>query len=224
MITRYLYEHPSGPEERFVTAMLVPLRDSEGEPIGNLAALWRSDLGELAEAHVHALETVAADASAAITNAMRFHEVSALSIRDTETGLHNRRYFAGQLDVEVERAQQMGASLTLLLVGLEESRGASPIVGAQLIEVAELIRFELSGNGEICRMGLAELAVLVPKSAAELQSALEQIRRRLAEGGDGAVVNAFERGEHEDSASFFDRAAKSSAAQDGRRPIGTTRF
>jgi diguanylate cyclase (GGDEF)-like protein len=154
---------------------------------------------------------------------MRFHEVSALSIRDTATGLLNRRYFAGQLDAEVERAQQLGASLTLLFVGLEESRSTSPTVDAQLTEVAELIRFELSGRGEICRVGLAELAVLVPRSVVELRTALEQIRRRLAEGGDGAVVNAVQLDDHEESASFFDRA-KSSAAHDGRRPTGTVRF
>jgi GGDEF domain-containing protein len=221
MITRYLYEHPAGPEERFVTAMLVPLRDSESEPIGNLAALWRSDLGEKAEVHLRALEAVAADASAAITNAMRFQKVSALSIRDTETGLFNRRYFAGQLDAEVERAHQSRASLTLLLVGLDESQGASPNVDSQLTEVAELIRFELSGRGEICRVGLTEIAVLVPRSVAELGASLEGIHRRLTEGGDGAVVNAFELDDHEDSASLFERA---SAAHDGRAPISTVRF
>jgi GGDEF domain-containing protein len=223
MITRYIYEHPTGPEERFVTAMLVPIRDSESEPIGNLAALWRSDLGDKAEVHLRALEAVAADATGAMTNAMRFHEVSALSIRDTETGLFNRRYFAGQLDAEVERAHQSGASLTLLLVGLDESQSATPNVDSQLMEVAELVRFELSGRGEICRVGLTEIAVLLPRSVAELRASLERIHRRLTEGGDGTVVSALELDDHEDSASLFERA-KSSATQDGRLPIGTVRF
>ena len=217
IITRYLYDDLTGLDERIGTLVLVPLRDSEGEPIGNLAALWRSDLVEEAEVRLHALEVVAADASAALTNAVRFHEVSALSIRDTGTGLLNRRYFAGRLDAEVERAQQSSASLTLLHVGLEEGRAASPIVDSQLKEVADLVRFELGARGEICRVGSAELAALVRTSLAELRSALEQIRRRLAERGDGAVINAFELDEGEDSASFFGRAMSSRRRMGGYR-------
>lgn len=223
IITRYLYDGVPGSNERIGTLVLVPLRDSEGEPIGNLAALWRSDLVEEAEARLHDLEAVAADAKAAITNAARFHEVSALSIRDAGTGLLNRRYFAGRLDAEVERARQSSASLTLLHVGLEDSRTASPIVDAQLKEVAELIRSELSDKGEICRVGFAELAALVPTNLAELRAALEQIRRRLADRSDGAVINGFELDEGEDSASFFGRAM-SSATQNGRLPIGTVKI
>ncbi len=223
IITRYLYEHATRLDERFVTAVLVPLRDNEGEPIGNLAALWRLDLDEEAEVRMHALEAVAADASAAITNAVRFHEVSALSIRDTDTGLLNRRYFAGRLDAEVERAHQSGASLTLLLLGLEKPGSASPTFDAQLVEVAELIQSELRGSDDVCRVGSAELAALVPRSVAELRVALEQIRRRLAETGNGVVVNAVELDYLEDSASFFERA-KMAAARDGRLPIGTAKI
>jgi GGDEF domain-containing protein len=223
VITRYLYERTTWLDERFVTAVLVPLRDSEGEPIGNLAALWRVDLADEAEGRLRSLEAVAADASAALTNAVRFHQVSALSIRDTETGLLNRRYFAGRLDAEVERAQRSGAHLTLLLAALDGSRGASPVVDGQLVELAELIRGELSINDEVCRVGLAELAALVPRSAAGVQPALEQIRRRLAESGNGIVVSAFELDYGEDSATFFERA-KTAAAREVRQPTGTVKL
>jgi GGDEF domain-containing protein len=223
IITRYLYDDLTGLDERIGTLVLAPLRDSEDEPIGNLAALWRSDLVEEAEVRLHALEIVASDATAAITNAIRFHEVSALSIRDAGTGLLNRRYFAGRLDAEVERAQRSSASLTLLHVGLEGSGAASPVVDSQLKDVAELVRFELGARGEICRVGSAELAAVMRTSLGELRSAFEQIRRRLAERGDDAVINAFELDEGEDAASFFGRAM-SSTAQNGRLPIGTVKL
>ena len=128
---------------------------------------------------LHALEVVAADASPAITNAIRFTRSPSGLIRDPGTGLLNRRYFAGRLDAEVERAQQSSASLTLLHVGLGRSRAASPGVDSQLNEVAEMVRFELGARGEICRVGSAELATLIRTSRAELLTVLEQIRQQL---------------------------------------------
>jgi GGDEF domain-containing protein len=223
IITRYIYEHPTWLDERFVTALLVPLRDSEGEPIGNLAALWRVDLGDEAEGRLRALEAIAADASAALTNAVRFHQVSTLSIRDADTGLLNRRYFAGRLDAEVERAQQSGANLTLLLAGLAEPPGAPQAVDAQLVELAGLIRLELSGRLDVCRVGASELAVLVPRAAAELRTALDQIRRQLGEVGDGVVFSACELDYGEDSGSFFERA-KTAVVRDGRQPVSTVKL
>lgn len=230
IITRYLYEGPDGIDQRFGTALLVPLHDAQGESLGNLAALWRADLGAEADVRVRALESAVNDAAAAITNAVRFHQVSALSIRDTDTGLLNRRYFAGKLDAEVRQARASNEQLTLLLVSTEvdDPEGAdSPAADALLVEVAEYMRFELGGSEGVYRLALAVLAVHVPASVAELQPTLDRVRRRLADGGNaggrgGGVVIAAELEYGEDATTFYERAeAALRSARGGRRAFNT---
>ena len=71
----------------------IPLRNSEGEPIGTLAAFWRGEEREATETELAALEEVAARAGPALENARRFREARQLADLDALTTLHNRRYF-----------------------------------------------------------------------------------------------------------------------------------
>lgn len=233
IITRYLYEGLDGIGQRFGTALLVPLRDAKGESLGNLAALWRVDLGAEADTRVRALEVAVADATAALTNAVRFHQVSALSIRDTDTGLLNRRYFAGKLDTEVRRAHKANEPLALLLVSSEwddAEYGASPAADAQLVELADFVQHELGAGEGACRLTPAVLAVHVPKTLAELEPTLVRVRRRLAEGATGngrrgglVVVVQLEHGE--DAEAFYHRAEVAlRSARHGQQALGATTF
>jgi diguanylate cyclase (GGDEF)-like protein len=193
IITRYLYDGRELGDERFATALLVPIRDGEGEPVGNLAALWRIDLAREADERLAALGEVVGVAAGGLTNALRFHEVSALSIRDTGTGLLDRRYFAGKLDAEVDRARRSGDRLALVLVmvdglGAIESRRGAAEADAALARVAARLRQELVQPDEVCRLGRGELGLFVPGGeSADLQGALNRLRQSLDEiAGDGS--------------------------------------
>ena len=185
IITRYLYEGRTHGDERFATALLVPLRDADGEPVGNLAALWRVDLAQEADNRLHALEEVVGTAAGAIANALRFYEVSALSIRDTGTGLLDRRYFVGKLGDEVELAragQQRFALLLVLVEGLTvvEARQGAAAADGLLTRIAERLRAELRLPEEVFRIGRAELAAFVRGGeSADVQAAVNRIRRSL---------------------------------------------
>jgi hypothetical protein len=75
-ITRYLV--PGG-EGSIATAIVVPLRDAHGVATGSLVAVWREDLAGEGDGRISELEVLAADAAAALGNAIRFRQLQSIA-------------------------------------------------------------------------------------------------------------------------------------------------
>ncbi len=121
-----------------------------------------------------------------------------LAGKDPLTGLHNRRGFREQADVEFERARRHGRPLTLASLDLDgfkrinDTRGHAS--GDDLLRVAGgLFRSELRTGDLAARLGGDEFAILLPETAPdEAVATLEAIRRRFEQrvGADGWDVTA----------------------------------
>jgi hypothetical protein len=93
-ITRYLFRaDDSGAEPEasigpaIGTAIVVPLRDWDGNIIGDLVAVWRRDLAAEGDGKVAQLEALAEDARAAMGNAVMFQRLHSIAVPDRSTAV-----------------------------------------------------------------------------------------------------------------------------------------
>jgi GGDEF domain-containing protein len=181
-ITRYIArgEPPAGAEAPIGTAIVVPLRDSEGEAIGNLVAAWRRDLADEADDKVSELELLVDDARAALGNASRFQRLQSIAGRDPLAGLLDQRYFLGLLAGAVEAAHRSSQPLTLALLAASEIEPEAHDVRVTSLEEALVhasarVAAEVGGLGTTCRVGLGDFVAIMPDT--DLAAA-----RRLLDG------------------------------------------
>jgi hypothetical protein len=81
-ITRYLARSDAdiaASEPSIATAIVVPLRDTDGNAAGSLVAVWRVDLADEGDARLAELEQLADDARAALGNALRFQRLQSIA-------------------------------------------------------------------------------------------------------------------------------------------------
>ncbi len=127
--------------------------------------------------------------------------LAALAMRDSLTGLHNRRYLEQRLD------QQGGSSAALLFIDLDDFKGINDGFGhdvgdAVLNEIAHRLRLQARADDVVVRLGGDEFVVLCPAVDAETaQSVAERLiaairlpivvgeRRLLVTGSCGVVVD-----------------------------------
>jgi diguanylate cyclase (GGDEF)-like protein len=177
--------------------------------MGNIAALWRRDLGADAEARLAELEAVGKAARTALANAIRFDGVSELSIRDGPSGLFNRRYFLGRLAEEVTRAHRRASLLTLVLfeVSPTSSSAGDPDSSPMLHEVGRRVQSLMSGTETPCRLGGGEFAIVMPDSSiSDAEALVERLGDVLDEAQPIGVVIA-QLLHEEDHDSLFRRAS-----------------
>lgn len=109
------------------------------------------------------------------------------SIRDTLTGLHNRRFLEETLEKECARAVRYQRSLALLLLDLDHFKRFNDTHGHEagdllLTELGHAIRSRLRTADTACRLGGEEFVVLLPDTGLEAaQTLAEQIRLRVAD-------------------------------------------
>jgi GGDEF domain-containing protein len=168
-ITRYLAprgEEVTGGESSIATAIVVPLRGPDAEPVGNLVAVWRRDLADEGDAKVAELEALVADAAAALGNASRVLRLQSLAVRDPSTGLFDQRHFRGLLAGAVETARRTWEPLSLLLFAAFEIEPAAHELAVASLEQALVegsagIARVVGERGVTCRVGLGEFAVIL---------------------------------------------------------------
>lgn len=132
------------------------------------------------------LDTIAALASSALSNAVLFEQTEELAIRDSLTGLYLRRYFFDRLKEEHKRALLTNRPLSLLLCDLDHFKDKNDryghAVGDQLLVHFSTILKESLDEGIIARYGGEEFAILLPetnkKDAFEIA---ERIRKTIEE-------------------------------------------
>ncbi|MHA6193889.1 sensor domain-containing diguanylate cyclase [Pseudomonas wadenswilerensis] len=127
-------------------------------------------------------------------------ELRALSVTDSLTGIHNRRYFQERLKAELERAQRDGQDLAVIMLDIDHFKLINDQFGHAvgdlvLQSLCQRISHRLRRTDVFCRLGGEEFMVLCPGSnAAQAHSlALElwQGVRSVPVEGVGRVTASF---------------------------------
>lgn len=127
-------------------------------------------------------------------------ELRALSVTDSLTGIHNRRYFQERLKAELERAQRDGQDLAVIMLDIDHFKLINDQFGHAvgdlvLQSLCQRISHRLRRTDVFCRLGGEEFMVLCPGSnAAQAHSlALElwQGVRSVPVDGVGRVTASF---------------------------------
>ncbi|WEK29462.1 MAG: diguanylate cyclase [Candidatus Pseudomonas phytovorans] len=127
-------------------------------------------------------------------------ELRALSVTDSLTGIHNRRYFQDRLKVELERAQRDGLALAVIMLDIDHFKGINDRFGHAmgdrvLRSLCQRIGQRLRRTDVFCRLGGEEFMVLCPGSDAEqarlLALELWQGLRTVPVEGVGQVTASF---------------------------------
>ena len=127
-------------------------------------------------------------------------ELRALSVTDSLTGIHNRRYFQERLKVELERADRDGLALAVIMLDIDHFKRINDrfghAVGDRVLRsLCQRIGQRLRRTDVFCRLGGEEFMVLCPGSDAEqarlLALELWQGLRNLSVEGVGTVTASF---------------------------------
>jgi diguanylate cyclase (GGDEF)-like protein len=110
-----------------------------------------------------------------------------LSIRDSLTGLFNRRYLDRALEAEFIRAIRYKRNFSVLLLDIDHFKEINDKYGhgcgdAVLKKVAYLIRGCLRGSDMVARYGGDEIAILLPETDKSDATKIAEKLRRIIEG------------------------------------------
>jgi diguanylate cyclase (GGDEF)-like protein/PAS domain S-box-containing protein len=94
-------------------------------------------------------------------------ELRALSITDSLTGIHNRRYFQERLTTEMSRVERGGGELSVIMLDIDHFKRINDVhghaVGDRVLQaVCERIGHRLRRTDVFCRLGGEEFMVLCP--------------------------------------------------------------
>jgi diguanylate cyclase (GGDEF)-like protein/PAS domain S-box-containing protein len=172
------------PEMKGIRSLIAsPLQVGE-ECIGSLS-LASSSTNAFQESDLRFLDSLAATASAALSNASLYAEVQRLSMTDSLTELYNRRGFFVVGSREVERARRFNRPLAAVLLDIDHFKPINDTyghtVGDQvLVGLAKALQGMLRRIDVLARYGGEEFAILLPES--DMKSAREfseRIRRTI---------------------------------------------
>ena len=127
-------------------------------------------------------------------------ELRALSITDSLTGIHNRRYFQERLITEMARVERGGGALSVIMLDIDHFKRINDqhghAVGDRVLQVVcERIGHRLRRTDVFCRLGGEEFMVLCPDISGEqaymLAQQLWQGLRSSPIDGVGTVTASF---------------------------------
>ena len=113
----------------------------------------------------------------------------ALAVTDQLTGLYNRRYFDRHLALLLDKAQQQGRDMALMLIDMDFFKAVNDTHGHDtgdlvLQEFADRLRRNIRGVDLACRFGGEEFVVLMPDTDwRQAQGVAERVRQAVAERG-----------------------------------------
>ncbi|PKH27246.1 nucleotide cyclase [Pseudomonas sp. 43NM1] len=127
-------------------------------------------------------------------------ELRALSVTDSLTGIHNRRYFQERLTTEMARVERGGGELSVIMLDIDHFKRINDqhghAVGDRVLQaVCERIGHRLRRTDVFCRLGGEEFMVLCPDIDGEhahvLALQLWQALRSSPIDGVGTVTASF---------------------------------
>lgn len=143
-----------------------------------LDASSRARLGVLAQSIGTAMEDV--------RSAHRADELSRLALRDSLTGLANRRLFRDRLDHALARSRRGGLPVAVALCDLDDFKGINDTLGHAagdqvLANLADRLRGAVRQSDTVARLGGDEFAVILdPADAAAAERFAERFRSAMA--------------------------------------------
>jgi len=155
------------------SAMCVPLL-AQGEALGVLHLVGPPELGDRSFTPLaQRLAVAAAEACALALASIRLREKLAdQSLRDSLTGLYNRRYAEETLDREIARAKREDGALSVIMIDLDHFKNFNDGFGhdagdAALREAATLFAETVRTSDVVSRVGGEEFLLLLPSATSE---------------------------------------------------------
>ena len=164
-------------EGRFLPYICVPIM-SQGEVLGVISIQYSTHI--LNEKITRLVKTIAKDIGLSLTNIILRETLLKQSIRDSLTGLYNRRYLDEVLEREVQRAIRKRTSLGIIMIDIDYfekfndnfGHGAGDFV---LHAVGDFLKDNTRMSDIVCRYGVEEFVVTL------VESSLEETKRRAEE-------------------------------------------
>ena len=177
---------PTSPPEPDCPAVAVPVR-AENRLYGVLALYGRSGENSFDDDDVVLLSEFVRQAGVAIDNTILHDEANRLAIRDSLTGVWNRRYFDLVIQSEFERSQRFRHQLSLLMLDLDDFKEVNDTLGHLagdeiLTQIAELVVSQIREVDTFCRYGGEEFTVILPETGRDGGSVAAEKIRRAVEG------------------------------------------
>jgi len=175
--------------------------------------------------HQEILIIFSRQAALTIENARLFAKVEEMAIRDTLTGLYNRRYFHQILDYELNRAKRYHQSLSLIFIDLDHFKEINDqfghSVGDQFLkQIAQKLSSLFRTTDLVARYAGDEFVAILPATAGEgamilakrIQEALGNyqimVRGRTLQVSVSIGVDTYESSEGIGGVTLIDRADK----------------
>ena len=168
-----------------ISEVAVPLQ-ADGRIIGvfNAESVERAAFGDQ---EVQTLELVARQVASVVRSAQLLEETRRLSVTDSLTGLHNRRYFTRQLEENVRRSARYGERLALVLLDLDFFKDVNDQHGHQVGDralqlLAGTLQEAVRETDQTARIGGEEFALLLLRCDRELALQIsERVRAEIRE-------------------------------------------
>jgi diguanylate cyclase (GGDEF)-like protein len=172
--------------DREMPCLAAPLLDAQGQRIGIVALTSRRRPAYTVEDGAF-LRTVIGHAAMAIQNATMYQFIDTLSRIDPLTGLQNRREFDRLMAQELQRAQQAGQQVSLIVIDIDHFKQINDRFGHQegdraLQQVARLIQTVPKRVTDAAfRTGGEEFAILMTDTDKDGALTLSESLRSLTE-------------------------------------------
>jgi diguanylate cyclase (GGDEF)-like protein len=166
------------------TYLCIPIL-AQGETLGIVHFQATDEAPELDASEISFKTTFAAQVGLSIANIRLREALRIQSVRDTLTGLYNRRYLEEVLEREVRRAARAAQTLGVLMIDLDHFKKFNDTYGhdagdAVLREAGALLSKGIRAEDFVCRFGGEEFVVILPTANLEAACArAERLRLKM---------------------------------------------
>ncbi len=168
------------------TYLCIPIL-AQGEALGILHFQATDEVPTLADSELSFKTTFAAQLGLSIANIALREALRTQSIRDSLTGLYNRRYLQEMLEREIRRTVRTEQPLSILMLDLDHFKKFNDTYGHDagdtvLRETASFLTKNIRAEDIVCRFGGEEFVVILPTATVEAATGrAERVRSKLRE-------------------------------------------
>ncbi len=154
---------------------------AQGDALG-LLCLASHKSGQLSEDQQRLASSVAEHIALALANLKLREALQYQSIRDSLTGLYNRRYLEESLEREINRAQRQKFNLGVIMIDIDHFKHYNDTFGHEagdvvLQQLGNLLQKNIRGSDIACRYGGEEFTLILPEVSLEIVQERAEIIR-----------------------------------------------